>query len=350
MTPPEGATSSEIAPPATPNKPADPAAQRKLQLYYLAAAIGCYLLFSILTPLIHFRLPHHRLTVVESVRLMLQYASIPTLIFMFLQLWLPWRFTKISQSIQSELKELAVFFTIWMLLMIGVPEKPGDTAFAMLFLSSVQTVAQTLTLTIGGAMLARIVREPKILLPLGFVAGLIDIVGAMTPVGFTHHMMQSHPSIVQHTALHAPTIGGLSVIPMMGIGDPVFIGFFFSVVHRHRLNERLTFRLFYVLLSLSMLAIQFRLVGAVGALAPMGIAAIVANRQYFNYSREEKFAMLYAGVICLAVVFGFFFYTHSHVFAHDDDGTPPRQMQTQAPRPAGTAVHHPVTKPRRTSP
>ena len=99
----------------------------------------------------------------------------------------------------------------------------------------------------------------------------------------------------------------------IGPGDPLFIAFFFAIVLRESLNTRGTLPAVYVLLTLSMLAVQFG-VPAVGALAPLGIAVILANYRYFKFSREENFAMLYAGLIAVAASTGFFFYAKLHMF------------------------------------
>jgi hypothetical protein len=147
----------------------------------------------------------------------------------------------------------------------------------------------------------------------------------MTPVGFTAHMVQSHPEVVSKVSVHVPTMAGLHIGSMIGPGDPLFIAFFFAVVHQHRLNTRWTFGLVYTLLTLSMIAVQLGLVPAIGALAPMGIAVIIANWNYFSFTREEKFAMLYAGLISVAGAIGFFLYTNAHVF-HGRPAPPPNAI------------------------
>ena len=329
MTPPESAVSSDAPATATPPTQAvDPNVQRRTHSAYLLTAIVCYVGFGLILPLIHYR--PHRMHLPE----MLLIFVAPTLAFMFLQMWIPWCLTRIKQELSWELKEFAVFGVLWLFLMLGFAH-PG--AKSSLIIGSLTNLAETITLGLIGGLIARIVREAKILLPLGIVAGLIDIVGAMTPMGFTNKMVTSHPAVVSHVSVHMPTVAGIQVATI-GPGDLLFIAFFFAVVHRHKLNTRWTFRLVYSLLTLSMLLVQ--IFGfPIGALAPMGIGVIVANWKHFTYSREEKFAMLYASLISLAAAIGFFYYTHTHSFAQDPDGGPPPAQTAPHAKPKSIGAH-----------
>jgi len=329
MTPPESAVSSDAPATATPPTQAvDPNVQRRTHFAYLLTAIVCYVGFGLILPLIHYR--PHRMHLPE----MLLIFVAPTLAFMFLQMWIPWCLTRIKQELTWELKEFAVFGVLWLFLMLGFAHPGVKSA---LIIGSLTNLAETITLGLIGGLIARIVREAKILLPLGIVAGLIDIVGAMTPMGFTNKMVTSHPAVVSHVSVHMPTVAGIQVATI-GPGDLLFIAFFFAVVHRHKLNTRWTFRLVYSLLTLSMLLVQ--IFGfPIGALAPMGIGVIVANWKHFTYSREEKFAMLYASLISLAAAIGFFYYTHTHSFAQDPDGGPPPAQTASHAKPKSIGAH-----------
>ena len=51
----------------------------------------------------------------------------------------------------------------------------------------------------------------------------------------------------------------------------------------------------------------------IAALVPMGLAVLIANARYFKLKREEVFATLYAGLLIIALVTGFYlFYSHTH--------------------------------------
>jgi len=181
----------------------------------------------------------------------------------------------------------------------------------------ISNMCATCALAFFGSLLSRIVREAKILLPVGVIAGLVDVVGAMMPVGFTANVIAKHPQIVQKVSISVPTIGALQPISLLGPGDALFLGFFFATVVRFAMNLRNSFWLTYVMLTLSMLAVIFSTLPLnIGALLPMGFAMIVANFSHFHYTRAEKFAMLYAGAIVLAGAAAFFLATNRFLFHH----------------------------------
>jgi len=280
---------------------------RNMSIMWLS--IACYIAFINVVPLIPFH-PGRHLTWQALVLLIA-----PTVIFMLLQLWVPWTVVRIRQSVTTEMWQTALFAATWIGFLFIFPPHRGFPRAANILLLSLSFLVQTLTLARMGSLLARIVREAKILLPLGFIAGLIDIIGAMTRVGFTNNVMRHHPEIVAQVSVAVPTVHGLRFGSSIGPGDLLFIAFFFAVVQRHNLNLRWTFRLVYIFLTISMLAVQFTPVPSIGALAPMGIAVIISNARYFEFTREEKFAMLYAGLIAFACTLGFFFFTNA-LFHH----------------------------------
>ena len=141
----------------------------------------------------------------------------------------------------------------------------------------------------------------------------IDVIGAMTQIGFTANTVAHHPEVVRAVSVPMPSIGGLHPISYIGPGDALFIGFFFGIVQRMRLNMPGTFWTMYALLSIAML-IVIATPWNVAALLPMGIAVIAANTRHFKFDRAEFFAMVYTGVIAVVAAAGFFLFTHKHLF------------------------------------
>ncbi len=281
---------------------------RNVAMFWLS--IATYVLFGLLVRLIPFS-PKH-INFVQLVVLMVA----PTLVFMLLQLWVPWAMVRIRQPVGSQMWQAGLAAAIWIVLIFVFFPRHAYPQGLNMALVTVTPVAMTIGLSMMGALLARIVREAKILLPLGFIAGLIDIVGAMTHVGFTANVMQHHPEVVSRVSVAVPAVHGLHVLSYIGPGDVLFVAFFFAVVQQHQLNTRWTFRMVYLFLTLSMLAVQFTPIPAIGALAPMGIAVIISNARYFEFTRAEKFAMLYAALMAIAGSLAFFFYTNALFHRH----------------------------------
>lgn len=289
----------------------------------LVAAALCYTAFNAAVPLIpepHFH--HPSIMAVAAVLLG------PTLVFMWLQLWLPWTLLRIARPWRTEALLLLAFGAVWgctmamndpVIVHAGARGlRPHLNPSAVLAEGVLSNLAETLTLTLFGALLSRIVREAKILVPLGVVAGIIDVVGAMTPLVFTNNVLQHHPDVVHKVSVSLPHVRmhGLPIVSTIGPGDPMFVAFFFAIVLRERLNTRWTLPAVYVMFTLSMIAVQIGLVPALGALMPLAIAVILTNYRYFRFSREENFAMLYAVLIALVGTMAFFAYAKLHMYHH----------------------------------
>ena len=171
----------------------------------------------------------------------------------------------------------------------------------------------TLGLTFLGTILSRIIREANVLLPVAFVAMPIDYIGAMTPTGYTADMVKHHPSVVKAVSVSVPVMHGVAPIGFIGPGDVLFIAFFLAVVQTLRMNMSGTFWLMYVFLTATMIVVTawgFN----IAALVPMGFAVLFANFRYFKLQRSEVFASLYAMIIVLLLITGFYMYSHHHFF------------------------------------
>jgi hypothetical protein len=296
-----------------PDPPADDLRRANINL---AISSACYLAFFVAVSLVridprHLSLGMHVLAVFAT-----------TLVFMFLQLWVPWTVVQIRQSLKTTVLDIFMYLSLWGVVFFVInwvaPVRHMPNV-VMVALTGTVSLCMTLALALFGLAVSFIVREAKILLPLGFIAGIIDIVGAMTPIGFTANTIRQNHQLVTHVSVPVPTVHGLP-LATIGPGDVVFIAFFFAIVVRHHLNRRGTFWAMYGLLTLAMMAVRLGLVPAVAALAPMGIAVIFCNMRYFEFDRSEKFAMVYVAIIAIAAATLFFLYTSAHVFHHPRGG------------------------------
>ena len=173
----------------------------------------------------------------------------------------------------------------------------------------------TLACTFCGIALSRIVREPNVLLPVALVAMPVDYIGAMTGIGFTQNVVQSHPEIVRAVSVPVPTVGGLHPLGFIGPGDALFLAFFLAAVLRLDLNTRGTFWWMYGLLTAALLFV-LRTGIDVAALVPMGLAVLIANGRLMRLQRSEVYATVYAVTLILALIVAFYLYSHLHFFRH----------------------------------
>lgn len=149
-----------------------------------------------------------------------------------------------------------------------------------------------------GYVVSFIFREPNILLPVGIVAGLVDLWNVT--VGPLGRIVEKRPDIVEKVSVHLPSPAP-HLIPMatIGMGDVVFLAMFFAVLYRFSMNVKGAFWLGYVLLTLSVF-LAFKV--SIPALVPMGIAILVTNIRCFKLSREELFATIYVSLFVAALL------------------------------------------------
>jgi hypothetical protein len=91
----------------------------------------------------------------------------------------------------------------------------------------------------------------------------------------------------------------------VGFADFMFIALFFACLARFHIPARRTFFVLYAVLAVYMVLTSY--VETLPALVPIAIVMIGMNLRRFRYSRSEVFALLYAGLIVVAVIGGLFF-------------------------------------------
>lgn len=292
------------------------------------SALLIYLAFNLLLPLAPLPPRHLGPGVLGGLVLL------STAVFMFLQIWL-------AQAVVN-LQPRPVIAALLIVLFAAL----GFAAYRFVPPYLHRTLLMGLSITLGcanlGILLAPIIREPNVLLPVALVSMPIDYLGAMTSIGFTQNVVAHNPKLVQNLSVPVPSIGGglhggIHPIGFIGPGDALFMAFFFAVVLRLKMNTKGTFWLMFGLLTATMLIVLVQDYN-IAALIPMGLAILIANYPYFKLKREEVFATVYAGAMILVLVTGFYFYSHSHLYRTDSKGNTDaaRNSTRLAPgRPAG---------------
>ena len=279
-------------------------------------AAAAFLIWGIVIPFIPVPVRHVPILAPLAV-----YAA-ATVAFMFLQVWLLWSLVAYDRASSKGWQIAIAGLVTWVVLLAGANlaeramMRGANISPHLLFLVSPLTnVAASFALGFAGARLSRFIKEAKILLPITVVAGIVDVVGAMSNIGFTSNVIKHIPKAVPMVSIAPPTFGHLPPMATVGPGDVLFLCFFYSIVQRFGMNGRGTFWVTFVLLSLTMLAVNIGPPSLrIAALLPMGLGMVIANFRYFKYTREETFAMIYAGIIVLAGAALFFVMTNRYVF------------------------------------
>jgi hypothetical protein len=159
----------------------------------------------------------------------------------------------------------------------------------------------------GGALVARLIKTPNMIGPVCAIIIMIDIWGVLFG-GIVHQLMTNKAT--QHIASSAmaslPRMASAAARPQqwaidppaVGVGDFLFLGLLFAALHNLGMNWRGAVLWITPLIILALLAVTFS-VPALPGLLFIGVGVAIPNWKYFQYTRDEKFALLWAGLFVL---------------------------------------------------
>ncbi|HEX8552579.1 MAG TPA: hypothetical protein VF681_13610 [Abditibacteriaceae bacterium] len=189
---------------------------------------------------------------------------------------------------------------------------------------------------LGGSLVARLITEANMLAPVCGLIAIIDVWGVLFG-GFVAQMLEKAPSVSAKAMASLPTIGAATntprafqiPLPDIGAGDYLFLGLLFAALHAHRMNVRGAMKLIIPLVILALWAITLG-ASAMPGLLFIGLGAAIPNRAWFRFSRDEKFALLWAGgfVAVLAIALGF---GAKHLVAQAEKLEPQSASQQRTP-------------------
>jgi hypothetical protein len=169
-------------------------------------------------------------------------------------------------------------------------------------LSALSSVLFLLACVCFGRLLSLIVRERNLLFPVAIIAGLADIFTVF--FGPTGKTLEKAPQIVQKLSVGIPAAGsatgaeggaGLAHIASAGLGDFIFLTFFFACVYRFGLRARATFWVIFGLTLAGMIAVLLAPGLPAVPLLPFIVAGfLIANAREFRFTRQEKLYMAIA--------------------------------------------------------
>lgn len=177
--------------------------------------------------------------------------------------------------------------------------------FQLLQMIALGTLTDMALLVIGvcaGNIASRMIRTPNMIAPICAVIGLIDIWGVLFG-GIVFQMMQKTPHIAAKAMTKGPKLGAATgsaysiSLPDIGIGDYLFIGLLFAALVWLGLNWRDAVKWVVPLVSLALLAlVLLPQIPPLPGLPFIALGVAIPNYKHFKYTREEKFALLYAGI------------------------------------------------------
>lgn len=171
--------------------------------------------------------------------------------------------------------------------------------------------AGLLTWCLGlGGLLATMIREKNMLLPIAIFLAGFDVFLVLTPAGPTKYVVENRPEILQAVAYQVPSVGTAAPLAYIGPADFLFLGAFFIALFRFEMRTKRTFYWMVPTLIAYLLTVVLfggvRLggiaLGALPALVPIGLCVMLTNAREFKLSRDEKLATLLVGLLAIGIV------------------------------------------------
>lgn len=155
-----------------------------------------------------------------------------------------------------------------------------------------------------GRIVSRVIREGKLLLPVAVVASIADIVTVFW--GVVAHMTEKAPEVVHAFSAQAPVVPPpvlpLPVLSSVGIGDFLFLAVFLSVAARYSMQaSKAMWATLVVMLVAPLAFLIWPQAPGLPGVPFISLAVLGVNRQHFTFSRDEKRALAFAGVLVAAI-------------------------------------------------
>ena len=191
---------------------------------------------------------------------------------------------------------------------------PGVGLRALAHVVSVGTDVSLLgAAVLGGSLVAQMISSPNLLGPLCGLLAMLDVWFVLFQ-GIASQMIKDAPGYVDKVTAAAPAVGAatsraaeFAIRPVsIGAADYLFLGFFFAIMHRFGMNWRTSTKLMIVLVCGALLAVMAG-IGHLPGLLFIGLAAALPNLKFFEYSKEEKLALIQAGGFVVLMTIGLYF-------------------------------------------
>ncbi len=157
-----------------------------------------------------------------------------------------------------------------------------------------------------GALLACLIRDKNLLLPVAaFLAGF-DIFLIFAPITPTKIIMQVSPQFFKNVTYVVPTFGAQE-LARIGPADFFILAMLFVVLFKFDMKNQATFRWIVPVLVVYLLVVlllgevtlgRFSL-GMLPALLPIGLTVLLVNREEFSMTTQEKISTL---VVCFVAI------------------------------------------------
>lgn len=192
-------------------------------------------------------------------------------------------------------RSAALFMVAGLVLQFGLAyavEGLGGRGIAAIVLHAISQQGLPMWTAGLGALLATLIKDRNLLLPVALFLALFDVFLVLTPSGITRTIMKAAPKLLPAVAHQVPAVQtqtptGTPVAPFAFVGpaDFLFMGLFFVALYRFNLRAKATF--LWLLAALAAYLVLALFVGPVPLLVPIGLTVLIVNLPEFKMNREE---------------------------------------------------------------
>ncbi len=176
------------------------------------------------------------------------------------------------------------------------------------------SLALLLLATFFGLLVSRLIRHANMIGPIGVMVALIDIWGVLFGGIVSQLLTNKATKGLAHAAMASgPKLGAAGAkfglaLPDVGLGDYLFLALFLGLLVRFGMNWRASAWWMGAGICAALLAITLLpFVPALPGLLFIGLGAVLPNLRYFTFTRDERFALLYAGVFVVILTIALYF-------------------------------------------
>lgn len=167
-----------------------------------------------------------------------------------------------------------------------------------------------------GGLLATLIKEKNMMLPVAIFLAAFDIFLVLTPQGPTRKIMEQAPQVFESVAYNVPQVqveathAPVAAMAYIGPADFLFLGMFFIALYRYQMRVKQTFYWMVPTLIAYLLTVvvfgHLRIGGvslaALPALVPIGGCVMLVNLREFDLSKDEKLSTALVALLAIGFI------------------------------------------------
>jgi len=203
-----------------------------------------------------------------------------------------------------------VFVHLAMVLILrSVKIESSGVASILLAIGNLGLMVWTLGL---GALLALIVKDRNMILPMSAILAGLDCFYVFAPSGPVQTIITKAPREFKEVTYKIPTVGSIEPLAFVGPADFIFLAMFFIAIYRFKMRTRETLNWVLPVLVVYLLTVLLFggakigpiSLGMLPMLLPIGLTILIVNWREFKMTASERMMTIVVCVIAVGLALG----------------------------------------------